>query len=247
MTARRAAAGGSGFLVVVAGLMLLLGYPLVGPYGAAGLLLLGALPAALPRPARRWPAAVLLVVTAGAAAVELAVAGPDTGVLDGERVTTGLAVLDRFVTGWPLVLALLLLVAAGPPGRSAPRPSRGRALAGAAAAGGVLAGLVLLAGLGRGWFAALPFALSYGLPALVLLGAVVALALRRGRLVAPAGVLGVALAVAVVAGWVLPVGDPVAGLLSSSTIWLLLALVLGAVELAGRAVVRRALGRPVPA
>jgi hypothetical protein len=247
VTAARAGGWGAGFLVVVAGLMLLLGYPLVGPYGAAGLLLLGALPAALPPPARRWPAAVLLVATAGAAAVEIAVAGPDTGVLDGERVTTGLAVLDRFVTGWPLVLALLLLVAAVEHGRSAARPSRGRALAGAVAAGALLAGLVLLAGLGRGWLAALPFALAYGLPALFLLGAVVALALRRGRLVAPTGVLGVALAIAVVAGWVLPVGDPVAGLVSSSTIWFVLALVLGAVELAARAAVRRALGRPVAA
>ncbi len=244
MTARRAALGAALHLVVVAGVLLLAGYPVVGPYGAVGLLLLGALPAALPAPARWWAAAGLVVATAGAVVVEVVLPGPHSAVLDGERVTAGVAVLDRHVAVWPLLLGLLVLAAAVAPGPHS-RPSWGRALAGAVAAGGLLAGLVLLAGLARGWAAAPPFALTYGLPGLVLLGALVGLTRLRWRLTTPVAVLGGALALAVVASWVLPVGDPVVGLLGSSTLGLPVALVLAAVEATGRAVVRRALGDPV--
>lgn len=243
MTGRRAAAWATGHLVGVAGLALLLGYPVVGPYAAVGLLVLGAFPAVLAAPARWWAAAVLVAVTAAAVVVEVVVPGPESAVLDGERVTTGVAVLDRHLAVWPLVLGLLVLVAAVLSGPGS-RRSWGRALAGAAAAGALLTGLVLLAGLGRGWTSAPPFALVYGLPALVLLGAVAGLARLRGGLVTPTAVLGVALVLAVVASWVLPFGDPVAGLLGSSTTWLAVALLLAAVEAVGRAVVRRALGRP---
>lgn len=236
---------------LVLALMLVLTYPLPGPYGLAGLVLLGAVPAALHHRWRlRRPAVVALLGAAAAITIELVVPGPTIAALDWDmppqpagwaRVTTGIPVLERYVATWPLLLALCL-VAAGL--ERADRSGWARSLGRATVAAVTITALVGLAGLQRGWASAPPVAVLYGLPYLLVLALLAALLLFRFRLVTPAIVLGTALALGAVAYWVQPVGDAVTGMVASTFLYLTLALLLAGTEALLRRVRRR---KPVPA
>lgn len=247
MSAGRVTGWAAAHAVAVTGLVLLFGHAVPGPYGLVGSAVLGAVAAALWATGLRSPATAVLLAQAGAVVVEIVLPGPDVARLGAERVTAGIAVLERHVAVWPLVLLLMLLAGGVEYTRSAGRWSWGRSLVAAAGSGVIVGALVLVAGAEQGWAEVAPYRLSYGLPGLVVLGAVVATTLLRGHLVTPAVVSGLALVVAVVASWVLPIGDPVAGLMASSTLWLTAALPVALVEVVGRALVRRVLGSPAPA
>lgn len=245
---RVVAAGAAAHLVVVGVLLLLFGYPLLSPggagtlvAGAAGIALLGGVPAGLcARWAVRTPTAVAVAALGAAVVAELAVAGPLIARLGGERLTTGVPVLERYVASWPTLLAVVLLAGLVEHHlRRAARAPWPAALAVAAATAVAVPGLVLVSGLGRGWWEAPPPALVWGTPPLALLAFAAALLLSRARLVAPATVLAAALLAATGASWVQRAGDPVAGLLTVALLYLVVALLLGVVESGVRALVRR--------
>lgn len=231
---------GAAHLLLVAGLMLVLGYPLIGLFGAVGLLVVGASAAALRvRFWSSWPA--VLVLAAGLAAVVIELVTPDStiAVLNGESVTTGVPVLGRYVAGSPLLLALVLLAALVESG-----PAWSRRLWGVVALAFAVSttGLVVVAG----WASASPPALAFGVPALFVLAFLVAALRLRAGLVSPAVLLALVLGVATVTSWVQPVGDPIAGLVSSTWSHLAFALLWGLVEFGVRGVARR-LRRSAPA
>ncbi|GAA1175211.1 hypothetical protein [Pseudonocardia alaniniphila] len=237
----RSAAGGAAHLLLVGGLLLGLGHPLVGLLDAAGLALLGALPAGLHASRRlRLPGAVLVTSLAVAVAVELALPGPTVAVLGGERVTTGMTLLAGYTAAWPLLLALVLLT--GVVGWSATatvRPRRLIATGVAGMSGLTCTGLVLLSGVTRGWVPSPVVPPAWGASGLFVLAAMAVLFLLRTRVRSPLLVLAVPLAAAAVLSWVTdPVdGNPASGLVASGVLYAVLALLLAAAELAVRAAV----------
>lgn len=248
--ATRVATTAGAHVLVVVGLMSAFGYPLgaasldaavAGAAGVAGLALLGGIPRWLhARWGLRAPAAVAVVGLIAAVAAELALPGPTIAWLDAERVTVGVPVLHRYVSSWPLLLAVVALVGLTEHRlRRTGRPRWSVALRTAATCGLGVACLVLLSAGADGTWDVPTLTVAWGGPALALFGFVASLQLVRARLVVPAVGLGAALTVAAVSSWVQQVGDPVAGLLLWAAWYLLLALLLGVVELAIRAVVRR--------
>ena len=107
---------------------------------------------------------------------------------------------------------------------------------------GALLVTVALAGVSRGWFGAPPPSLSYGGPALALLGFGAAFLLLRSRLVMPWLVLTAVTATAAVAFWLQDPRstDAASGLVAGATVSLWLAVVLGIVEAVARGIVRLA-------